>query len=443
MTPRIAAYETLLRCEKEKQYSNIAISNAIKKYEFDKKDRDFFTKLTYGVIEKQLTLDYLVKQYTEKSPNRLDLSVLIILRLSLYQLFFLERIPQSAAVSEGVKLAARFASRAKGYINAILRKACREEPRYPTEDQFPLSYVLSVRYSISEDIVKLLSEQYPDTIEGILKGYSINPTLSLQIHYSGSPVESFIQSHDLPATAVSPLPFAIKLTDPTAISNMPFLNEGKAFVQDVASQITTYVLDPQPDDFIIDVCSCPGGKTFSAANLLASRAKNAPFKGKILSCDLHESKLSLVQNGTKRLGFNFVQTLCHDATQPLDQYFGKADRIICDVPCSGLGVINKKPEIRYKDIKEIHEISKIQYQILETSSKYLKNDGVLLYSTCTLNKDENEKVVEQFLKSHPDFSYQDFEIKGVSFTYRSQNGCLTLFPNELHDGFFMAKLIKK
>lgn len=443
MTPRAAAYETLLRLEKEKQYSNIAVSNAIQKYDFNKQDRTFYTQLVYGVIEKKLTLDYLVKQYTEKSPNRLDLSVLIILRLSLYQIFFLDKVPESAAVSEGVKLAARHASRAKGYLNAILRRACREAPKYPQEPDYPKSYVLSVRYSISENIVKLLAEQYPDLLIDILEGFSQIPTMTLQILSTEKHPKEFIANYALNAKEISPLPFAVKMNEGISVTDMPFLQNGQAFVQDVASQIASIALDPQPNDFVIDVCSCPGGKTFSCANLMRSRAQNEAFSGKILSCDLHDSKLSLVQNGAKKLGFSFINTLCHDATNPLPDYRETADRIICDVPCSGLGILNKKPEIRYKDIREIHEIPHIQYKILEASATYLKPSGTLLYSTCTLNRRENEDIVLRFLANHPEFTVSDFSIEGDDLTYRSSNGCLTLLPNAYHDGFFMAKLTKK
>jgi len=443
MTPRIAAYETLLRCEKEDQYSNIAINHVINKYRFDKQDRDFYTKLVYGVIEKRLTLDYLVKQYTEKSLSRLDLSVVIILRITFYQLFFLDRIPPSAAVSEGVKLATRFASRAKGYVNAISRKACREAPRYPEEPQFSRSYVLSIRYSVSEDIVKLIIDQYPDQCQEILDHFALIPTTSLQISSSFSSPHDFIEQYHLNATTVDPLPFAVKLQENIAVSDMEFLSNDHAFVQDLASQMTTYVLDPQPDDFIVDLCACPGGKTLSAANLMRSRGKNKASNGKLLACDLHDSKLSLINSSAARLGFDNIQTLCHDATIPLPQLQESADRVICDVPCSGLGVINKKPEIRYKSITEILEITKIQSQIIDTAATYLKSGGTLLYSTCTLNRKENEEIVNAFLEKHPDFSPVDFEIHGKYFCYASQNGCLTLLPNEWHDGFFMAKLIKQ
>ncbi len=444
MTPRIAAYETLFRLEKEQSYSNIAVSYTIEKYHFEKLDRDFYTQLVYGVIEKKLTLDYFVKQYTEKSPSRLDFSVLTIFRLSLYQLFFLDRIPQSAAVSEGMKLASRFASRAKNYVNAILRKACRVAPVYPTEEEYGKSFMLSVKHSISKEIVALLMKQYPKTVEEILQGYETVPHISLQINALQMTPETFLNTYNLPAERVEPLPFALKLTQAYSVTNMPFLQEGQAFVQDIASQLTTLILNPEPQDQIIDVCACPGGKSFSCANFMVDKAQknNLPLTGSILSCDLHDSKLPLVKNGAERLGYTFIDTICHDASKSLSEWHNSADKVICDVPCSGLGVINKKPEIRYKDIQDIHGITEIQYAILKTASSYLKPSGILLYSTCTINQEENENIIERFLKEHPDFKTVDFEIYGSTLSYQSSNGMLTLFPSTLHDGFFMAKLQK-
>ena len=439
MTPRIAAYETLLRCEKEKQYSNIAINNALKKYAFEKRDRDFYTQLVYGVIERKLTLDYIVKQYTGKSVGRLDLSVLIILRLSLYQIYFLDKIPASAAVSEGVKLAARFASRAKGYVNAILRKASQNQVLYPTEGHNPLSYVLSIRYSVNEEIVKLLLAQYPERTPAILDAYFNVPTISFQINSQHLTPEEFITRYELDAKRIIALPFGVKMDGNCSLSDKPFLENGEAFVQDVASQLTTVFLDPEPSDVIIDVCSCPGGKSFSAANMMLSRGATS---GRILSCDLHESKLSLVQSGADRLGYSFISTICHDATVTLEECRGIADKVICDVPCSGLGVIAKKPEIRYKDITEINALPSIQYNILETAATYLKSGGTLLYSTCTVNRCENEEVVNRFLKEHTEFSLELLALPNSEFSAISNDRGLTLFPSLLHDGFFMAKLIK-
>lgn len=444
MTARIAAYETLLLCEKEKQFSNIALTNGIKKYNFDARDRDFYTQLVYGVIERQITLDYLIQQYTGKSVKRLDKPVLIILRLSIYQIKFLDKIPNSAAVSEAVKMASRFASRAKGYINAVLRRISDSEIEYPDPSNW-VEYA-SVFYSVNKDICALLKKQYGDLAEKILLAYNQIPLLTVQVNNRNHSPESFIEAYHLNATPVLPFTYAVRMCEKLSVSSQEFLENGDAFVQDLASQLTSLVLDPMPGMTVVDVCSCPGGKTFSAANMMLDRQKKMGVStpiGEIISCDVHDSKLPLIEKGAKRLGFDMIRTLCHDATQPLIALKNKADRVICDVPCSGLGVISKKAEIRYKDISEINALPELQYQILCSASEYISENGVLVYSTCTVNKAENEAVVNRFASEHPGFELVDFSFDSDDLSFSSQNGCLTLLPNEWHDGFFIAKLHRK
>lgn len=442
MTERLAAYETLLLCEKEKQFSNIALANGIKKYGFEGRERDFYTQLVYGVIERQITLDYVIQQYTGKSVKRLDKPVVNILRLAIYQIKFLDKIPNSAAVSEAVKMASRFASRAKGYINAVLRRIAESEIVYPDVSDW-VGYA-SVFYSVNRDICALLKEQYGDLADDILVAYNQIPRLTLQVNSRMHTPESFIEKYQLNATPVLPFPYAVRMRDKISVSTQPFLENGEAFVQDLASQLTTLVLDPVSDMTVVDVCSCPGGKSFSAANTMFARQNpNETLMGKIYSCDLHDSKLPLIEKGAKRLGFNMIQTICHDATTPLPALKNKAQRVICDVPCSGLGVISKKPEIRYKDIAEVDALPELQYRILCSSSEYLSEGGVLVYSTCTINKKENEEIVKHFVSENPLFEAVDFSFVSEDLTFTSQDGCLTLLPNEWHDGFFVAKIQKK
>ena len=442
MTERLAAYETLLLCEKEKQFSNIALANGIKKYGFEGRERDFYTQLVYGVIERQITLDYVIQQYTGKSVKRLDKPVVNILRLAIYQIKFLDKIPNSAAVSEAVKMASRFASRAKGYINAVLRRIAESEIVYPDVSDW-VGYA-SVFYSVNRDICALLKEQYGDLADDILVAYNQIPRLTLQVNSRMHTPESFIEKYQLNATPVLPFPYAVRMRDKISVSTQPFLENGEAFVQDLASQLTTLVLDPVSDMTVVDVCSCPGGKSFSAANTMFARQNpNETLMGKIYSCDLHDSKLPLIEKGAKRLGFNVIQTICHDATTPLPELKNKAQRVICDVPCSGLGVISKKPEIRYKDIAEVDALPELQYRILCSSSEYLSEGGVLVYSTCTINKKENEEIVKRFVSENPLFEAVDFSFVSEELTFTSQDGCLTLLPNEWHDGFFVAKIQKK
>jgi len=258
--------------------------------------------------------------------------------------------------------------------------------------------------------------------------------------------DSFIKAYHLNATPVFPFPYAVRMQEKISVSSQVFLENGDAFVQDLASQLTSMVLDPMPGMTVVDACSCPGGKSFSAANMMLNRQKKTGLStpiGEIISCDLHDSKLPLIEKGAKRLGFDMIRTVCHDATTTMAELKKRADRVICDVPCSGLGVISKKAEIRYKDISEINALPELQYQILCSASEYLSQNGVLVYSTCTVNKKENEEIVNRFVSEHSDFETVDFSFHSDVLSFSSQNGCLTLLPNEWHDGFFIAKIQRK
>lgn len=462
MTSRAAAYETLIRWEKERQFSNIAVNSGIVRYELSGKERDFYTRLVYGVIERKLTLDYLIEQYTEKSLGRLDRPVAMILRLSLYQIFYCDSVPDSAAVSEGVKLAARYASRAKGYTNAILRKVCRmkEEdgglPPLPSGDDL---HALSICHSVSEAICALLQEQYPERIDAILDAYNHQPALYVQVNSSRMTPETFREQYCSDAERLNPLPYALRMPDGFSLAGVDFLDKGEAFVQDAASQLASYLLDPEPGMTVIDVCACPGGKSFSAANAMLGKRKaddgsrilndlvrdHAPdvLVGEILAFDLHESKLSLVEKGAEKLGYDFIRTGCHDARKILPKLEKTASRVICDVPCSGLGVIAKKPEIRYKDHEEIEALPAIQYDILKTASRYLLPGGTLIYSTCTINRKENEEVVERFLRENPDYTLSAFPVLPDWPNILFSEGMLTLLPGKISDGFFIARIQRK
>ena len=223
------------------------------------------------------------------------------------------------------------------------------------------------------------------------------------------------------------------LTSNTAVSDLTVLHDGLCFVQDEASQLCVKALGARPNDFVIDTCSCPGGKSFG----IALEMGNA---GRLISLDLHESKLSLVENGAKRLGIEILETEVHNGTKPNEELVGKADRVLCDVPCSGLGVIAKKPEIRYKNIADFARLPEIQLAILENCSRYVKKGGVLVYSTCTVLPEENEENVEKFLSAHPEFAPCDFKVGSV----KSERGMLSLSPDkDGTDGFFVSKFIRK
>lgn len=440
ISARQAAYETLISLEKDGKFSNIAVGNAIKKYSFSGKDRDLYTRLVYGTLEKRITLDYIVQKCSSKPTKNLDLSVLIILRLSAYQIKFCEKIPDSAAVNEGVKLAKRYASRAVGFVNAVLRCISKEQLPLPSAGSDLAAY-LSVAYSVDISICRMLVHQYGEVeAEKILSGFGEVPRICLNVNtHRTKGVKPFLDFCGLDASPCRYSKTGVIVNGNMSVSESECIAEGTAFVQGEASQLAVAALDPREDMLVIDVCACPGGKSFAAANFMHC-------KGRILSLDIHENKLNLILEGAKHLGYdNIISVKQHDGTSAIKELIGKADRVICDVPCSGFGVMAKKPELRYKRADEIASLPPIQYAILRSASSYLSDGGILVYSTCTLNKKENEEVVEKFLGENPDFSYVDFSFEDRDQTapLSSSKGMLTLLPQNGTDGFFIAKIRRK
>lgn len=435
MNARKLALDVITKCEKSGQYSNIALDSSLKKNGLEEKDRALFTTLSYGVIEKKITLDHIIDSLA-RSPEKIDADVRNILRLGLYQLVFLDKIPEHAAVNESVSLCK---NRAKAsFVNALLRSYIRnkEEISFPEKEKDFARY-LSVKYSFAEWICKKLCDTYgEEETESYLDALSSPPPATLRVNTKRTTRDSLlsrIKESGLDARACKHSDFGIALLSSAPVSRIPGFEEGEVFVQDEASHLCVKALDPKPGEKILDSCSCPGGKSFS----MAIEMKN---EGRVCSFDLHENKLSLIESGAARLGIDIIETKKQDGRVFVAEYEGYFDRVLCDVPCSGLGVMAKKPEIRYKDEGSVAALPEIQYAILSNCSRYLKPGGTLVYSTCTVLKEENENVVARFLSEHADFEAVDFSIGEIS----SDNGTLTLLPNKHEtDGFFIAKLRKR
>ena len=430
--PREAAYRLLLGCEKENRYVSLALGAFLDGSALPQGDRAFVSALVYGVTERKLTLDYFIKCFSGKPLSSLDREVRMLLRLGMYQIIYLDRVPDSAAVNETVTLASKVASRSKGFVNAVLRRTCREKAvlPYPDEKKDRLGY-LSVFHSVPYEICALWKKDYPEDFEGLISSANSQPPVTLSVNTLKTDADGLIGIlKDLGADAEKCLfsPRGVRLSGKTSIPSLAPLSEGLCYVQDEASQTAGIALGARPGDTVIDVCACPGGKSFFAAISMENR-------GKVYCFDLHESKLSLIKSEAEKLGISILDISAHDSRSARADLIGKADRVICDVPCSGLGVIAKKPEIRHKkpDADGI-PLEELQYEILENSSAYLKVGGILVYSTCTLRRSENEGVTDRFAASHPDFAY-------VGISEAIPDGKLTLMPHKnLTDGFFIAKL---
>lgn len=438
ITAREAAYRSLIISERDKKYSSIEIDASIRRFGLLGAERGLYTALVYGVIERKITLDYIIGKLSSKSIDTLDNEVITLLRLGLYQLIWLDRIPESAAVNETVNLAKKNAPRAASFINAVLRNFFRTmgKDKLPYPDKRDMREYLSVRYSVGYDVLDTLTASVDDA-EAVLAAFEGQPDVTLRVNtlkISRDEVLSELKQKGIGAEPTKYSSFGVRLTS----KNMPdeileLISRGCVYIQDEASQIAVLAASPKSGDTVIDTCACPGGKSFTAAIMMENR-------GAVKSFDLHKNKLSLVEKGAEKLGISIITTAEMDGSKRNDTLVGTADVLICDAPCSGLGVIAKKPEIRYKNGADFTRLPEIQYAILKNASAYVKSGGVLCYSTCTLNKAENEAVLRRFLAGSDEFTAEEFTVGELE----SCGGMLTLMP-QLHgtDGFFVAKLRKK
>ena len=415
---RDAAFITLDRIERGNKYSNIELDSVIRKYEITGVDKAFFTKLVYGCIERRITLDYIIGKFSGRPLSEIDRPILNILRLGAYQIMFLDRVPDSAACNECVELCKIHRYKAGGFVNAVLREICRKKDKITYPD-------LSVKYSYQEWLCGMWSGMYGyDRTESLFAAMNEPTMISLRVNTLKITREELVyklNDRNIESVLSELSAFGVNLTQNCALSDLPELTGGLCFVQDEASQICVAFADIKPGETVIDMCAAPGGKSFSAAIEMRNQ-------GELFSFDLHKNKISLIEKGAECLGIANITADEKDGTVYDEKFAEIADCVICDVPCSGLGVIAKKPDIRYKNYDDIVRLPDVQYAILCNAAKYVKPHGRLIYSTCTLNTAENEAVVKRFLGEHENYGFI---------------GENTLFPDENGtDGFYMAKLYK-
>ena len=433
-SPRALALSLLLRCEHDNLYSNLILDTAIRRNKLSDADRGLLTALVYGVLEKKLTLDYLIGQLSDRPADTLDDEVRVLLRMGLYQLRFMDRIPAHAALNETVSLAPK---RSRGFVNALLRRYTRESEQIslPDREREPLRY-LSVAYSFPQALCERFVGIYGlERAERVLAAIDRTPPLTIRVNTCRTSVDELSARLTAAGASVSPAlhaPHALRLDggNPTAL---PGFDTGDFFVQDEASQICVEAVDAREGMRVLDVCACPGSKSFGMAI-------NMNNQGSLTAYDLHANKLSLIEKGAARLGLTNISVAARDGRAFDPSLECCADRVLCDVPCSGFGVLAKKPEIRYKELSELTPLPDIQLAILENACRYVKSGGVLVYSTCTIFPEENEDNVARFLARHTEFTRCDFTVGDLA----SENGMLTLSPDEHGtDGFFVAKFIKE
>lgn len=428
----------LLKVEREGAYSNIALGQALLTSTLDKRDSAFVSALVYGVLERRLTLDYIIQSYAKLPLKKIEPAALEILRMGVLQIVFMDKIPDSAAVNESVKLArGKGLHSAAGFINGILRALTRAEEKFtlPDREKDKLLYY-SIKYSCPKEIINLWIESYgEETAFQMLGSLCGRPPLFARVNTLLTDRESLIEILSKEGTEAAAVPFlanGLRLADTGALEQSQAFMDGLFTVQDASSQLLCEMLSPKPGQTLSDVCAAPGGKSINCALCMNN-------KGKVYAYDLYEHKCTLIEQAAKRLHIGIIETAVRDAlsNEPLE----RSDVILCDVPCSGLGVIRRKPEIRYKEDLGFRTLPGIQYGILENASRFVKQGGVLVYSTCTLNPKENGEIARRFLKEHSK-SFEPFALPvppKVRRGIEEKSNELTLFPyiNQT-DGFFIS-----
>jgi len=440
---REEALKIIIKIFDDKSYSNILLKNLKQKY--SPLDRAFITEIVYGTVKWKLKIDYIINSLSKIKVEKISASILNILRMGIYQIGFMDKVPQPAAVNECVKLAKKYGNAgAAKYVNAVLRNYCRnmECINFPERDSDAVKY-MSVMYSYPEWIVKTLIDEFgKEFTEEYLIASNAIPPLTVRVNnlkIDKNILKEILSQKGIEVFEGAYIDDALVLKGVSGIENLEEYKKGYLTVQDESSMIAALVLDPKPGEFIMDVCSAPGTKATYFGELMNN-------KGRIISGDINESKLKLVRDNCSRLGITIVETLKNDASKTMPEFLGKADKVLVDAPCSGLGIMRKKPEIRWnRGIMDLKAIQAIQLSIINASSKYVKTGGVLVYSTCTILKNENLGIVNNFISNNKDFVLEDIShfIPDKLKKESSEKGYIELYPHiDGIDGFFIARLRK-
>ncbi len=417
---REAALVALYKIEYEGAYSNMAVKDVLSG-SADSRDKGLITELIYGVIRRKLTLDYIISKYSKTKLKKLSKYLLLILRMGVYQIYFTDKIPDSAAVNESVKLAKKYCGKSAGFVNAILHSVIRgrDDLEYPEEK----TELLSVKYSFPKEIVGLFRAY--DFCEELLDALNQEPKTTVRVNRLKSGEGLTIKAEETPLYSHARV---IKGVD---MANDEDYRSGKIIAQDIAAMMAAEALSPKPGETCIDMCAAPGGKTTHLAELMEN-------SGKIYAFDIHPHKVEIIKKNAERMSISIIDAKSGDALEFSENLSGLADKVLADVPCSGLGIIRRKPDIKWNK-EDISGLPEIQYKILQNAARYLKPGGELVYSTCTLNRCENEDVVCRFIEENKDFEFEKIELPGPLM--RENDGYITLYPNiDGTDGFFISKI---
>ena len=428
---REIALKTLYKIDKEEAYSNIELNEQIKqnRKNLTEKDIGLISEIVYGVTTWRLTLDEIIKKYSKIKIKKISPWILNILRMGIYQIIFLDKIPKSAAVNESVNLAKRYGhSSSSNFVNAILRKIEKNdyEEFFKIEDDIErISKTTSMPKWIVEELMK---NNEIKKVEEICKNSNIKPKIIIRVNSLKINKQELIKKLkekgiecNEPQEKVDDFLILEKIKN---IENIDEFKKGYFTIQDISAGQTARILNPQPGELVLDACSAPGGKTTYMAELM----KN---EGKIEAWDIHEHRTKLVEKNAQRLGIEIIETKVKDASLYDESLKEKFNKILLDVPCLGIGVIKRKPDIKWKRKPEdVKNITEIQKKILDNCSKYLKKNGVMVYSTCSILEKENQDIVDKFLKENNDYYIRPEKTRNI-------------LPNEEKDGFFICKIYRK
>lgn len=437
MSGRETALNVLIACRTQEGWSNARLKDTIFRDRLDRREAALATRLCYGVVQNRGYLDFYLAQLLTGKIKDLHPIIRDILHLGLYQLMQMEKIPQSAAVNESVTLAKKYCKKQKfapGLVNGVLRNYIRsaEKLKKPTS--------LADKYSHPQELVDALQASVgEEKIETILRANNEIAPLTVQVNTLKTTSEELMGILEEEGIGVLNHPWLTDcfiLNGTGNLENLPSFQKGLFYVQDSAAKVSVLCADFSDSHLqVLDCCAAPGGKSFTAAMAMKG-------KGDIYSCDIHNHKITLLQKGAQRLGISGMTAVLQDATQENPQWRDKMDVVIADVPCSGYGIIRKKPDIRYKNLKAMEDLPQLQLEILENQCKYVKPGGILLYSTCTVLRRENEEVVQAFLQNHPQYCPEPLPLPDVF--PKNSSGMYTFLPGEQGtDGFFVCRLRRK
>lgn len=436
---RDTALEVLMQVDRANAWSDGSLKRTIAKNKLDSRDAALATRLSYGVIQNKMLLDYYISCYCTQKAEKLESVIRNILRIGGYQILFMDKIPHHAAVSEAVEMTRRAGRpKATGMVNAVLRKFVANWMNMPKLPEGTTADYLSVRYSHPKWLVKRLIDLLgAEEAEAYLRmNNEIVPTTIQTNTLKTTPDELEKELRQAGATVEKHpwLPGCFEVSATGDLESLPAFTEGRFMVQDAAARLVAVIAQPGETDKVLDVCAAPGGKSFALAIDMKDH-------GQIVSCDIHAHKLKLIESGAARLGITSVRAAQADGREHHAAWEQTADLVVADVPCSGLGIIRKKPDIRYKNPKELAQLPAIQMAILENAATYVRSGGTLIYSTCTVLPEENEAVTEEFLAKHIDFELESF---ALPLPIGNHKGHLTLWPQRYGtDGFYICRMRRK